>query len=169
MSEESERKVNEIFYAIERAGFPSYPLRLAARPHISLALYSDYDLDALEKKVKEFTASHSSVKLKLSGIGTFPGDSAVVFLIPTVSEKLVDLHSEFHTEFDREGGHYSNHYQPEYWVPHCTVAFDVDRDEVFKIMDICRKFKFPIDITLDQIGVACFKPSENLFCYKFKD
>lgn len=166
MDDSSEKKVNEIFYAIERKGFPSYPLRLAARPHISLALYADYDMEGLESKLIEFASRHRPINLKLSGIGTFPGKSEVVFLIPTVSEMMIKLHSEFHSIFDPEGEHYSDHYQPGFWVPHCTVAFDVDHKEVFQIMDICREFNFPIDVTLDQIGAACFKPSKNLFCYK---
>lgn len=168
---ESEQAVCEIWDGLGAAlGKPSLS-ELGARPHVSLAVYSD-DLDAsgfskqlheFSKHLREFAQSVTPFEFKLSSVGTFPGSEGVVFLAPVATRQLLAVHERFHVLFSRYDELGMAYYLPGNWVPHCTVAIDLAATEVTEAMAYCREAFQPISGRFQEIGLVEFRPVKELF------
>ena len=170
----SERAVCEIWDGLGAAlGKPSLS-ELGARPHVSLAVYSD-DLDAsglskrlhgFSKQLRDFAGSVAPFEFKLSSVGTFPGSEGVVFLAPVATRQLLAVHARFHevfSQYDESGAAY---YLPGNWVPHCTVAIDLAAPEVMEAIAYCREAFQPVTGKFQEIGLVEFRPVRELNTYK---
>ena len=160
----SEQAVREIWDGLGAAlGRPSLS-RLGARPHVSLAVYSEgLDTAGLQESLPGFAQSISPFNFRLSSVGTFSGQEGVVFLAPVVTRRLLAIHGRFHEVFSRYDGHAADYCRPGNWVPHCTVAIDLVAVEVKEAVGYCREAFRPISGRFQEIGLVEFRPVEERF------
>ncbi len=164
---ESERAVCEIWDGLGAAlGKPSLS-ELGARPHVSLAVYSDdLDVTGFSKQLHEFAGSVAAFEFKLSSVGTFPGSEGVVFLAPAATRQLLAVHTRFHEVFSQYDASGMACYLPGNWVPHCTVAIDLTAPEVTEAMAHCREAFQPVTGRFQEIGLVEFRPVKELYTFK---
>lgn len=129
---DAELRVRELWRALERAGVPAALPDLGARPHVSLAACEALEPESLRPLLRELARAHRPLTTRLSAVGTFPTDEAVVYLTPVVTADLLACHRDLHTSLDALGVESRAYYRPGHWVPHCTVAQDLARDRVFE-------------------------------------
>src|SRR5262247_1479199 len=72
-----------------------------ARPHVSLGIWESLDRDRAEAELTRFAAETSPVRVAFASVGLFP--RVAVFLAPTVTADLLELHAGFHQRFARLG------------------------------------------------------------------
>ena len=60
-----------------------------AKPHMSLAIYSEVDEKYLIEKIRKFAERKPDFSLILPYIGIFPTDESVIFLAPKVTTELL--------------------------------------------------------------------------------
>jgi 2'-5' RNA ligase len=103
------------------------------RPHITLAVYDDKikDFELFTKGVEDFAKTLPSFKLNLLNIGVFNTEEGVVFLQPKVTRELLDTHEEFHRTMESFVEAEWRYYLPDLWVPHCTMAIDLNKKKPF--------------------------------------
>ena len=164
---ESEQAVCEIWDGLGASlGQPSLS-ELGARPHVSLAVYSDgLDTTGFREQLLEFAQSLAPFEFKLINVGTFPGSEGVVFLAPVATRPLLALHARFHQFFSQYDESGMSYYQPGNWVPHCTVAIDLTASEVTEAMAYSREAFQPITGRFEEIGLVEFRPVKELGTYK---
>jgi len=131
-----------------------------ARPHVSLGIWDLLDRDAAESELTRFAAETAPVRLTLASVGLFPG--VAVFLAPTVTAELLDLHAGFHRRFDRLGGGSWDHYRPGTWVPHCTLATDLEPDQFGSALAIAGRVSLPLECRVGEVGIVEFRPVKQL-------
>ncbi|QGQ99186.1 hypothetical protein EHS13_32075 [Paenibacillus psychroresistens] len=69
------------------------------RPHIIVAVYNDIlDLESYFKRFSTFFNNILELDLKFDVLASFP-DSGTLFIGPTVTESLIQLHKQYHQEF----------------------------------------------------------------------
>src|SRR5207237_2076876 len=81
---------------VAKGGVPFSTHDADVRPSLTLALYDELDIAAGVGKLKVFAEMFSPFALTFSCLGLFPGGKAVVYLAPTVNQKLLDIHAYIH-------------------------------------------------------------------------
>src|SRR5690606_27316502 len=93
-------------------------------PHLSLATCAEIDEDEIRKLLRELARETSPFAVGFEAAGAFPPDGATLFLLPSPSLALLEMHRRFWGRFTAIAAEPSDYYAPERWVPHCTVGRD---------------------------------------------
>ena len=138
-----------------------------ARPHVSLAVYTDdLDMTGVQENLLKFAQSIDPFDFCLRSLSAFTRQEGVVYLAPVVTEQLLSVHERFHEAFAQHKDSVVAHYQPGNWIPHCTVAIDLVPAEIQKAVGYCREAFTPISGRFQEIGLIEFRPVKELFTCK---
>jgi 2'-5' RNA ligase len=129
-----------------------------ARPHITLAVYGQVEPEPFAAALADWAASARPLDLHLASIGVFPGEARVLFFAPVVTAELLELHRGFHVAFERRGHESWPLYAPGRWVPHCTLAMEIDSAALHRGLDAARAAPLPIPVRLSAVGLVEFRP-----------
>ena len=161
----SDAAIRRTWEAIAEAGIKSAMLDAGYRPHVSLGVCEELDVDGLARELSAFAERLSPLALTLSSIGLFPSRDNVIFLGVTPTPRLLSVNSEFHGFFGKYTKAQREHYQTGKWVPHCTLAFDLSDGMIAEAIEVCRRMPLPIHSRIEEIGVAEVSPSSaRLLC-----
>ncbi len=139
---------------------------MGAMPHISLGVFrSGADVETLASCVEILAGDTAQFELRLSAVGAFPGDDGVIFLTPTPTSDLLDLHSRFHAMVGKHALLTDPVYQPDQWVPHCTIAQAVPEDRVPEAIEQLRNADAFGPVTVVSINLTEFLPVRELVAH----
>lgn len=127
LDDDAASRIEPLWDALERD--PTLPTtrRLGVRPHLSLAVYDALAAQGQRVRLEGFARALDPVTIGFANIGIFVnGAAATIFLGPVADRALLDLHESFHCEFADCLDNCIAHYRPGRWVPHLTLAQDVD-------------------------------------------
>lgn len=107
------------------------------RPHVSLAVAQTITLNdpSLISRIAE-----QRLDIRMESIGTFAGPQGVLFLGVTVTHPLLDAHAAIHASVNGDGSGPWGHFRPGIWVPHCTLAYDLDGPTLGKAVSLLHPF-----------------------------
>ena len=74
----------------------------------------------------------------------------------------------FHKIFNQYSSNPWVYYLPGKWVPHCTLAVNLNNAMVNKAIDVCKNLMLPIDVEFQSIGLFEFKSNKQLIEYRFE-
>lgn len=121
------------------------------RPHVSLTVTESLDHGELAP-VRDAVAGHlPSVLLNL--LGTFPGSEGILFLAPVVTDDLLALHTRLQNALAGQRVTQWPYYLPGRWVPHCTLAQGLSRDEIAQAFRVLYGHQ-PVTAQLTSVGVT---------------
>lgn len=124
----TEEKIMNLPNGIAEKGISKSYLEWQTRPHITLGIFNDIDIEKCDKLLEEIAGKVKSFPAHLSSIGVF-NNSKCVFVSPVVTNELLELHNKIHHTFkfcDHTGAEY---YLPGSWVPHCAVMLGEPDDD----------------------------------------
>lgn len=150
-------------------GIAPYMHQSANRPHFSLAIYQNIDLTECNQILRSLTASSKRLPISLQYLGVFPTTPATVFLSSPVTASLLDLHSQVYEKLHFIGTDPLQYYLPGNWVPHCTLALELEPGLLSQALEIGLQISLPINGEITEIGVIEFRPVEHLFSFSFED
>jgi len=151
--------VRRVWRELEEAGI-THMARSGARPHVSLGIWETLERVAAEGELTQFAAETAAIPFTLASVALFPG--VAVFLAPTVTARLLDLHAGFHRRFGPFGEAPWDHYRPGVWVPHCTLATDLEPPQFGAALAIAGRAPLPLECRLVEIGIVEFRPVKPL-------
>lgn len=151
-------RVRGVWEALRAAGVSSTMIDVGSKPHVTLAVYQDLELEPFETQVTAFFAGETSIDVPLSGIGLFPGQEGVIYCSPVVTPELLGLHQRFHKRFDYLAEGAWAYYRPGSWVPHCTLALHVSAERRAQGIDIVLDRGLPTRTRLGAVCVVEFEP-----------
>jgi len=157
-----EARVRRLWSALADAGVCRLMLDLEARPHLSLALYDTIDAPALERAIDDFAQVHEGFELALATTGSFPGAENVVYVAPVVTPALLSLHAAFHAHVAELGLDCVPYYRPGHWVPHCTVAMEIDEGALARGVSLARASDVFGPTRLVGMGLIEFRPVRQI-------
>lgn len=155
---ESAAIVSRTWGRLADAGISRSMLREGYRPHWSLAVSKDLDVDGLARDMDMFVAKWEPLPVTLSSIGVFPTDEGVLYYGVVVTHDLVQRHAEFFELFPKHAENLREYYLPGNWVPHCTLAYWLPIDELGNAMKIARETPLPIRCRTVEIAIVDFPP-----------
>lgn len=138
-----------------------------ARPHVSLAVYDTLDISLARTLLNRFASKVVPVSFTLASLGMFTSPSIVVFLSPKVTKELLHLHSQFFSIFSSAGARCWHHYTPSHWIPHCTIAMDLEVCQLSSLYEVCQKTELPFSGSFAEIGLVEFRPVQHLHSAPF--
>ena len=121
--------------------YQRHPVR--ALPHLSLAIRDLPGDDpkppflALAKKLTQFPVRFDATGMFLSARGlNYPDDTVVLFLSPKPSAALLEAHRVASEDLHGWNEGRWSHYPPERWVPHCTLAEHLAKDDISAALNV---------------------------------
>jgi 2'-5' RNA ligase len=154
--------VRRVWREMDDAGIESVA-RSGARPHVSLGIWEALDHERAAAALERFGAETRPIPLTFSSVGLFPG--AAVFLAPTVTAELLELHAGLHRRFGSLGQGAWDHYRTGHWVPHCTLAMDLEAGRCDRALTIAGRAPLPLPSRLVEVGIVEFRPVRQLVSY----
>lgn len=153
----SDRRLRQMIQALADSSGNETVLLSGLKPHLTLA---EFDTDRYENVVLTLNELAekilSPIPVKLASAGFFPNNLSVLYLAPIVDEHLLDLHRLVNNALEPLCTAFSPLYREENWVPHCTLALDLDQ---VSFTDACialaESFQ-PLDAVAIQLSlIAC--------------
>jgi 2'-5' RNA ligase len=129
-----------------------------ARPHLTLAVGAHVDLESGVDSLAELADAMTGELIVFGSFGQFAGDAFVLFLVPVVTEALLAFQRQVH---ERVGGSLpvdQDLCAPGRWVPHCTLAMGLDRDDLSVALDVAFAASLPITAQVSGIGIRRYMP-----------
>jgi 2'-5' RNA ligase len=139
------------------------------RPHITLAIYEELNCQSCESELANFAREASHLTIPITHLGIFNNPDSVLFLAPTATKELLDFHARIHTCLLSKAQKSWEIYQPGAWVPHCTLAMNLNAQQLSRAVSICSDIHLPIELRATQIGAVEFVSAEELFNFNLKN
>ena len=130
---------------------------LGARPHVSLAVYDAFPAAEGAAELAAFAASIEPMPIAIASLGCFPA-SGVVFLAPVMTAELLALHRGYHGAMAHRGAACWEHYRPGHWVPHVTIAMDLDAATMTRAAERLAASWEALPARLVSLGLIEFRP-----------
>ena len=134
----SDWAIQRLGHLLEKHNVQSVFGMAGATPHVSLAVFEQYDPQRLHSVMKNLTSSHSALPFRFSSFGTFPGKEGVLFFAPVVTPELLEIHAWLHRALTKVVEGSWVYYHPGNWVPHCTLAVHLTKGKLAKGMELMR-------------------------------
>lgn len=128
----TERRLVALWEGLEELGVASLPSHTHGRhvPHLSYAVLRTFDVEAVLQAVGALPPQ-GPLHLHFDAVTFFRRGRAA--LVPAVSRDLVARQEQVVHAIRRTGAGLHVHYRPDLWVPHCSIATRVRRDETGEV------------------------------------
>lgn len=122
----SEHRVRQAWTLLDRNGVPSAKSTYDAgyRPHVTLAMVNTREPERLAAPLRRALAGVAGIPLTLTALGFFLTDRSPAYLAVSPTRRLLEVHERVHAAIGTQGSW--SYYQPGNWMPHCTLAMDVE-------------------------------------------
>ncbi len=159
----TEEKVSAIWNDLSREDIFPEQTSVMIRPHITLAVFENLDCLPCEEELNGFITDARNLDIRIAHIGMFFKPEAVLFLAPTVTAPLLNLHAGVHKYFQEKSGEPWEIYQPGNWVPHCTLAINLDWQKLAKALVLCSQLKLPMNLRAGTVSAVEFVPGDDFY------
>lgn len=145
--------VRALWQQLADAGLPSLATRTHRRhrPHLSLAVTES--LGQADQAPARSALAGQLPAVLLDALGTFPGSEGALFLGAVVTADLLTLHARVHQALAGQLVQHWPYYLPGRWVPHCTLAQGLGRDELAEAFRVLHGYQ-PIAAQLTAAGIT---------------
>ena len=159
---ETEHRILAFRDSIYQLGLNPVLGKMGDRPHISLAVFTEVDKQQLITITSDFAKTQRGFNVQLDAVGMFATPSNVVYLAPTPTVQLLEIHQAFHHLLCKEKINSSHYYFIEKWMPHCTIEFELPDDQFDLAVSLCKKHFTTIRGQFVSLGLIAFRPIEYI-------
>jgi hypothetical protein len=145
----AESKIKAAWSDLSATSLPSWPLRIGARPHISILVVDKATRAGMDTVFRSVAAS-KPFQVLFRSADYFDSDEAILFLKPDASDDLRILHNRA-VEEARSWGLIPRHYGDE-WIPHCTCDYGLTKSQVSIGVSILNRI-LPLPARI--VGIGC--------------
>ena len=151
--------VRTLWRRAAEAGF-AFMTESGAHPHVSLAIWDDVDRPAMQDGLARFAAHTPPIEVRFPRIDAF-ATTGVLFLALDGNRRLSDVQRRCHQALAPHGQAPWPHYAPDLWVPHCTLAMDLD-GAVAEVRAALEPAPLPLRGRLERAELVEFRPVRHL-------
>ncbi len=154
--------VRDIWRTYAATGISDYLSQSDSRPHITLAVFERLKVEQCQDSLNQFVADHRFPELEFSHLGVFYSEKNVVFVAPTVTPELLELHRKFQRRFEPLMEQEWESYQEGRWVPHCTLGVDIPRDKIAQAVECSLALPLPFRCRIKEVALIEFRPVRQI-------
>lgn len=163
---DTETSIHAVWKELSDSGLAPYLYQSANRPHLTLAIYQEMDQNLAKTRLETLAEKIGPLHLSFQSFGIFSLPQAAVFLGPTVTNSLLELHTKTHQVFGEFSRQPEPYYLPGNWIPHCALALEINFEAIQPVMEIgMRLLKLPLEGQITEIGLVGFRPMVHLCTY----
>lgn len=142
----SEHRVRQAWESLDEHGVPSVGTTNedGFRPHITLAIVNTPDPEGLAMRLRRPLSGVAGLPVTMTALGFFLTKKAPAYLAVAPTRRLMELHDEVHRAIGTADSW--SYYQPGNWMPHCTLAMDVECQTT--VADAIGPWTLPIKATV---------------------
>ncbi|WP_270181924.1 2'-5' RNA ligase family protein [Alkalihalobacillus sp. CinArs1] len=149
----TEQEIKAIWEELKQNSISFYSEEVKdARPHLTLGHYYELDKEAFIEGMKTFYEAKGCFEITFNTIGSFL-NYQTLFLSPTHTKKLLELHSNHHDFFSELSTNANPYYEPDQWIPHCTLANNLSSDKLSEAFNYCMKRIQTIEGRVEEIAL----------------
>ncbi|MGV8025536.1 MAG: 2'-5' RNA ligase family protein [Anaerolineaceae bacterium] len=160
------KPIRRVIHELAQKSIAPYMQEHAMRPHITLAIYEGLNCQTCESKISGLAGRIRGFDLNFSFLGIFHSENPVVFIGPTTSRELLEIHSQLYEVLKADANHPWELYEPGQWVPHCSLAVEFPIIKLQEAVQTCLKLTLPLSIPVASLGVVQFEPLQALYNYE---
>ncbi|MFS0615631.1 2'-5' RNA ligase family protein [Lederbergia ruris] len=136
--ERTEQLIRDIWKELKERSISTYAYEVEdRRPHITLAIYNNIkNKTDFIKQMDVIYKNQLAIDIKFNAIGSFL-KSGALFFSPTITEDLINFHSNHHKNFKRYNDDPNSLYLPDNWIPHCTIANRLSPEKLAEAFRYC--------------------------------
>jgi 2'-5' RNA ligase len=130
------------------------PLRRTEIPHFSWQTAESYDYDPLREELANICQNERPFEVHTSGLGIFPGERKILFLIIAKDRNLLDLHEMIWENTILYARQPNLLYSPDNWIPHISLNLEALTDHDFSCT-VSELTSRPLNFTMrvEQMGL----------------
>ena len=158
--EGSEAVVRELWLAMADAAVDASLHGGPYRPHVTLGVWDGAAPGVASGLLRPVASVSAPFPLAFRAVGIFPGDptdadrTAGVYLTPTVTSELRDVHERVHAAMRDTGAVAVDRHRPGRWEPHCTVAWRLAPQEIGAAAKVVLDAGvLPLETTVTRLGL----------------
>lgn len=159
----TETRILDFQNSLIKAGINPAKIRIPLRPHITLGIYDTIDCDDCECRINEISFDLVMKSIEFISLGIFVNPDRVLFLSPVTNAILLHTHQLIHEELAPHTSGSWEIYKPGNWVPHCTIANDIEEQDLNKAVSVLADLVLPFKAGISQIGIVEFDPNQAIF------
>ncbi len=125
-------------------------------PHFTFGIYPEMDAPDVALKFQNVFRYASPVPVVFDKIGFFDASPLVLWAAPQKNRQLEKIHEKVHSVLDQQNCH--NDYRPSRWVPHCTLATEIDVEKRDDALEFASAGFKPFQVIFDSIDFVNFSP-----------
>lgn len=133
------------------------------RPHLTLAVSGGLRLPAFCDTLDAFAEARAPLEIGFAGLGLFRAKGWAVFLLPTPTAELLELHRDLATLAANHGTLAHDYYLPDRWNPHCTLAAELSRAKTQRALELLALLEPPGGARATRIGVVDTAEERELY------
>jgi 2'-5' RNA ligase len=155
-----EAEIRKTWAALEAAGLPSLATRSHRRhrPHVTLVVADRIETSQLDDARDRLSATHLDATLYSPAVFQRSG---VLYLSVVPTMALLRLHQEVHAALRGSMVEPWHTYSVDAWVPHCTLAQDLDRAQLARGIELLHDERI-IETHVTSAGIVDTKTGEVL-------
>lgn len=159
--ESTEKKLNNIKYHVAETTGNTFMLDNHVPPHITVAAVETKQEDMLVTNIEELVKHLQSETIQFVSVGSF--SSKVIYVQPVLNEYLHNLAVETSKALEQmEETISSPYYQPFSWLPHCTIAKQLSKEQVQQAFAVLTNEFIPMEAKVTRIGIAKTNPHRDI-------
>lgn len=136
LDDQSNEMIQETWYQLKELSLSDYAYEVTNREsHITLASFEVDDIDSVMNILDAQLDAVLPIEISFQSLGSFLG-SRIVFLSPTKTPDLINLHNQIHALL-KDVIAPDSQYAPAKWIPHVTIANRIEEDKVAKVYSYC--------------------------------
>jgi 2'-5' RNA ligase len=165
--EAGDQTVRIIWQALADQHVSDSAIKLNVPPHLTLGIIRYEDQQNFLPKLKAYADNLHQIPINMPHIGLFTSQNTVIFLGVTVTDALYNLHRQLYqtcVDFVEKDSLYT----PEFWIPHVTLAVDLQTEKFPSALEVCQQFTLPITINANAIALVKSDNNEILAKYTIR-
>ena len=166
--ERTEALIKAIWEKLAEKGVSDRLAKRGTRPHVALAVFDDTDAGELTFWMRRLARDQAPVEARFEALGTYCSADGVLFLVPVVSPRLFLLHSTVFKGVGQLALGLKDSCRPNRFVPHCTIAYGLDKETLSRAVALFSNKALPILGTFSRIGLFDLNSNEDRCVYAFQ-
>lgn len=161
-------KLQKLIDKVARETGNSFMLDNHVPPHITVAAVETKHEDRLLACMDSLVAKFETGDIKLVSVGSF--SNQVIYVQPVLNAYLHEMAICLSTELGQiEDTICSPYYQPFSWMPHCTIAKQLSKEQQVQAFEVLQNTFVPMDGKVVRIGVAKTNPHRDIKVWELEE
>ena len=159
--EKTEKELQTHINRVAKATGNTFMLDNHVPPHLTVAAVETKHEDKLIACVDALAERLETGDIQWVSVGSF--STQVVYVQPVLNEYLHNLSVLLSQELEQiEETIVSPYYQPFSWLPHCTIAKQLSKEQQLQAFEVLQNSFAPMDGKVVRIGVAKTNPHRDI-------